>query len=401
MGQLFPFFCLAFLSSLANQFLQFAIPLMIYKSTNSIAWSGIAFFIEWIPRIFAFPLAGTAVDRYGPYKVYLVADFTRLIASGFAFLGILAFPQQTHLFLIALAVLTGFFFEYAFISIEKAVWKLALQPKMHQAQSVLSTIEHLTMLGGPALAGILITFLEPKMLLAITAVIFLLSLFIVARLNINSLHPNTNSESFSLLKDLQVALKTLISIRKLVLMVLLTSISNFMQGISLTITPAMTTEIFGMPDSYLGLVYSVSGILGIIAISSTFWLTNWFKINSIGITAFLISCAAFFCLGIAPSFWIYLTANGVIMAMDSVFTVYIRTERGGLIPLDQFGSTIGIIVLLNFVPLPFAGLLTAGGAGILNLHMMIVLVASVAFILSLPLLKPLLRDDIEVASKEI
>ena len=401
MGQLFPFFCLAFLSSLANQFLQFAVPLMIYKSTNSIAWSGIAFFIEWIPRIFAFPLAGTAVDRHGPYKVYLVADVTRLIASGFAFLGILAFPEQTHLFLIALAVVTGFFFEYAFMAIEKAVRKLALQPKMHQAQSIFSGIEHITTLGGPALAAILITFLEPKALLAITASVFLLSVVIVARLNSNKLHLNTKSKRFSLLKDLKVGLKTLISIRKLVLMVLLTNILNFMQGISLIITPAMTTKIFGMPDSYLGLVYGVSGIFGIIAVSFTFWLANWFEISSIGITAFVLSCAAFLCVGIAPSFLIYVTATTVLMAMESVFTVYIRTERARLIPVQQFGSTIGIIVLLNFVPLPFAGLLTAGGANIINLHMMIVLVGSISLILSLPLLKPLLRDDVEVISKEM
>ena len=52
-----------FLSALADQFLLFVVPLAIFKSTGDVKYSGLAFVIEWLPRILFFPLAGFFVDR--------------------------------------------------------------------------------------------------------------------------------------------------------------------------------------------------------------------------------------------------------------------------------------------------------------------------------------------------
>jgi Na+/melibiose symporter-like transporter len=389
--ELFPFFCLRFFGSLANQFLQFAVPLMIYKTTGSVAWSGIAFFVEWLPRIFSFPLAGAAVDRFGPCPVYLVADAIRLFASVFAYLGIMVFPNQTHLILIGLAVVTGFFFEQAFIAIEQVARKLAPQLKMHRAQSILAGIDHATELAGPALAGTIASSVEPKVLLVVTAGIFLVSAVIVRRVSNENLRPEGNRQGLFIAK-LYTGFKTLTRIRKLVLIVLLTTIMNVMLGLSLTIAPAVTTGIFDMPDGYLGIVYTLSGMTGLISVTATPWLADRFKISRVGIGAFLISCAAFLGIGLASSFWAYAAATSILMAMDGAFTVYIRTERARLIPAEQFGSTVGLIVLLNFVPLPFAGLLVASGVSVVGLQALIVSVAVLAFGFSLPLLRLLARE---------
>jgi hypothetical protein len=108
MAQLLPFFIGRFLGSLADQFLLFAVPLMIFKTTGSIAWSGVAFSLEWLPRILSFPIAGAVVDRFGSKPVYLSADIIRLTGCGFAFFGLVSIPKYDYAILIALAVINGF-----------------------------------------------------------------------------------------------------------------------------------------------------------------------------------------------------------------------------------------------------------------------------------------------------
>jgi MFS family permease len=393
-GKLLPFFTLRFFGELANQLLQFAVPLMIYKSTGSIAWSGIAFFVEWLPRLFSFPLAGAAVDRFGPRIVYIVADSSRLFSSLIAYLGLIIFPEQTHFFLIILAVVNGFFFEQTFISIEQIICKLTPRAEIHRAQSILTGIDQATTVAGPALAGLLVTIVKPSALLVMIALIFCTSLLFVIRMNGYHLRSQVSQDSHPFLKEIRDGFKTLISIPRLVLIVFLTNILNLMIGLSLIIAPAITTDIFGMPDEYLGIVYAISGAVGFIAIVVTPWLADHFKLSRVGICAFFLTCIAFLGIGIAPSYWVYVAATSILMAMDGVFTVYIRTERAQLIPADRFGSTIGIIVLLNFVSLPFAGLLMAISSKIINLQSLIVIVSLLGILLSIPSVKSLLRKQV-------
>jgi predicted MFS family arabinose efflux permease len=391
--KLLPFFTLRFFGELANQLLQFAVPLMIYKSTGSIAWSGTAFFVEWLPRLFSFPLAGAAVDRFGPRIVYIIADSSRLFFSLIAYLGLFFFPKQTHLFLISLAVVNGFFFEQTFISIEQIICKFTPRADIHRAQSILTGIDQATTVAGPALAGLLVTIVKPSALLIMIALIFCTSLLFVLRMNIYHLRSQLGQDIYPFLTELRDGFKTLISIRRLVLIVCLTNILNLMIGLSLIISPAITTRVFGMPDEYLGIVYAISGAVGFIAIVVTPWLTDHFKLSRVGICAFFLTCIAFLCIGIAPSYWIYVAATSILMAMDGVFTVYIRTERAQLIPADQLGSTIGIIVFFNFISLPLAGLLIVISSSIIDFQALVVAVAIFGLILSIPLLNPLLKCE--------
>ena len=49
-----------FLTVLADQILLFLVPLVIFQITGNVAWSGLAFFVETLPRYLTFPVAGIA-----------------------------------------------------------------------------------------------------------------------------------------------------------------------------------------------------------------------------------------------------------------------------------------------------------------------------------------------------
>ncbi|MGH8395586.1 MAG: MFS transporter, partial [Pseudomonas sp.] len=44
------FFISLFLSRLADQILLFIVPLIVFQTTNSVSWAGLAFFVESLPR---------------------------------------------------------------------------------------------------------------------------------------------------------------------------------------------------------------------------------------------------------------------------------------------------------------------------------------------------------------
>ena len=52
------FFLSLFLSRLADQIILFVVPLVVFKTTDSAAWAGLAFFAESLPRFLSFPVCG-------------------------------------------------------------------------------------------------------------------------------------------------------------------------------------------------------------------------------------------------------------------------------------------------------------------------------------------------------
>ncbi|MFD3424332.1 MFS transporter, partial [Streptomyces decoyicus] len=54
-----------------------ALPLLILTTTGSAALTGLAFVLEWLPRLLAFTIGGPLVDRYGADRVFRAATATR------------------------------------------------------------------------------------------------------------------------------------------------------------------------------------------------------------------------------------------------------------------------------------------------------------------------------------
>lgn len=51
--------------ALASATATYAIPLLVLVTTGSTALTGVAFLLEWSPRLAAFAFAGSLVDRWG------------------------------------------------------------------------------------------------------------------------------------------------------------------------------------------------------------------------------------------------------------------------------------------------------------------------------------------------
>lgn len=73
------FFISLFLSRLADQILLFIVPLVVFQTTNSASWAGLAFFVESLPRFLAFPLCGALCDKYSPIRILHISQVYRAL----------------------------------------------------------------------------------------------------------------------------------------------------------------------------------------------------------------------------------------------------------------------------------------------------------------------------------
>ncbi|OTJ42653.1 MFS transporter, partial [Pseudomonas aeruginosa] len=74
------FFISLFLSRLADQVLLFIVPLIVFQTTQSVSWAGLAFFVESLPRYLAFPVCGALCDRFSPVRILHISQVYRALA---------------------------------------------------------------------------------------------------------------------------------------------------------------------------------------------------------------------------------------------------------------------------------------------------------------------------------
>lgn len=346
------------LSGLGDQILQFAVPLLVYRSTGSVALSGLAFFIEWLPRLVSLPLAGVLADRVGGRRVYIMADGLRAAACVVTALIMTLWPGSGLAPILLMMALCAFCYAQAFIALETTLPQLVPQSEMAKAQSWLQLTNNGASVLGPALAAALLIWMPATQLLWGCALGFALSATGVLGLTQGaSLVPAAGRRA--LLPELREGLGALLAQPTLLRLVGLAMLVNLIVGLALATAAPMTLGLFGQSDQTLASVQLTMGIISIAAFLLMPWLLRRFSVYWIGQLAFLLILAGGLIMARAPSFGWYLLGCGLSYGLCGLFNVFIRTERLHWIAEQQRGRVISLMVLLNQLSLPLAGLIVA------------------------------------------
>jgi hypothetical protein len=351
-----------FCSALGDQFLLFAVPLIIYKNTQSVSLVGLAFFIEWVPRILSLPIAGSFSDRMGGRKVYLLADCIRMAVCFLGFLLLRMFPNGIFIIISVVMSICAFFYAQAFIAMEATVPKLVSKADLHKAQSILQGIEQTSRIIGPALAAFLALYINTPDFLLITAGIFGISSLGVFSLGSAVNVPLNKPTSKQMWRDILQGAQVLFDSPNLLILTILSILVNLIIGMALATGAALTTGTFHKPDSYFGILNTAAGLLGVTSFLLVPKLTKRFSVFNLGVAAYSATLCGGMLIGFAHNFYLFVLGYGLVCGSSGLFNVYIRTERVQWIPAQDLGKTVGLIVLLNQLSLPVAGMLIALGS---------------------------------------
>lgn len=156
-------------------------------------------------------------------------------------------------------------------------------------------------------------------------------------------------------KPFRTALNHLFYLPGLKRIVALTALVNLVFGVTLATSASMVTGLYEQSEEYYALLQSV----GAIATFAVLLITgaSRLKLTHIGIISYSGLVIGGIITGFTSNYWIYLLGYCVILGFDSMFNVYIRSARQKIIPPEDYGKTVGVIILFNNFTLPLSGLL--------------------------------------------
>ncbi|MER5613945.1 MFS transporter [Streptomyces sp. NPDC002215] len=342
--------------ALASATATYAIPLLVLVTTGSTALTGVAFLLEWSPRLAAFAFAGSLVDRWGAGRVFRVSNLVRTVMVVLAGAVLLALPSagtMTTCVVLAFGAVSGLLAEVSFVAVETLGAEVSrrMGGAAHRVQSVQTGIDQGAMLVGPLLGGLLL-LAGPAVLLAVVALLALAAAATTSGDAGNAVHRPVSS-------SLLTGWETLRRTPALAWLVGGLAVSNLTTGVLQAAAPITVIHNFHHSTASVGSVWSAAAVVALVAVWASRRAIDRFGIWPVGVVGAGFATAACLATALAPSFTAYTVAVAVVMAGEGVMTVVLRTLRSRLIPVRAFGSTLAVTIILVLLPLPLAGALVA------------------------------------------
>lgn len=363
------FFYSLFLSRLADQIILFLVPLVIFQLTGSVAWSGAAFFLETLPRFLSFPICGALCDRTSPLTLLRTSQLSRAVAC---FAGMTAYAIFGGIgWLIGISAVCGVLTTQGLMAREVMLPQVFHGQRFEKVVAYTQIADQLGTVLGPLVAAGLLKLCSWEYVVVSSAALFLAadgSVIAWQKFAQPVLtEPKPIPGSWTL--PLKTALRHIIKRPGLMEAVLLAAAVNLVIGVTLATSAAMVTGVHGETNTYYALLQMAGAVATVIVLFVTAHLPTALK--TLGLVAYAMIFIGGVITGMATHAHAYALGFILVVGFDKMFNVFIRTLRMRIIPRQDLGKTTGLIVMLNNLSQPLAGLLVSAFAGIHGAGMVI------------------------------
>jgi len=387
------FFFSRLATSLADQFLLFVVPIMVYQTTQSIAWSSLSFALETIPRVFYTPFAGVIADKYSPIKTLKsMMQIRLLLCIGAIGLSLLIGDASVLFVIIGLSALVGLASTQSFISSEVLLPLAFKNTPFPKIQSWTQSVDQAAIVIGPILAAVVLEFSNWKAVILIAGSLFFCGQVSFAlwskKMNHSIEHRNRNLDSQnSVFSELKSAFTVLLKHKSLVNIIAQTALVNLLFGSTMATAAAMVTGKFNLSASSYGFLQMMGALTSIGVLTLTALFAQKLRLGSIGRISFTLICFGGVLYSFGQSYWMFFLGFMIVLGFDGMFNVYIRTLRQKIIPPKDYGKMTGVIVFLNNITKPVSGLLIGTFGFILSAELIILSMVFFCAILGFVLFK--------------
>jgi MFS family permease len=173
----FGLLALATLASGIGTWLAFvALAVDVWDRTESATWVSALLIADFLPSIVIGIAASSLVDRMNRRRLMVISDLVRVAVFGALILA--DSPAQ----IVALAAVAGFATGFFRPAVYAGLPNLVRDEDLPAANSIIQTIENLTLAAGPIAGGLLVAATGPDPAYAINAVTFLVSAALIVRI---------------------------------------------------------------------------------------------------------------------------------------------------------------------------------------------------------------------------
>ncbi len=369
------FFVSLFLSRLADQILLFIVPLIVFQTTQSVSWAGLAFFVESLPRFLAFPVCGALCDKYPAVRVLHISQVYRALACVIAVLLYGVFDGVY--WIVLLSALCGV------LTTQGIMAREVLMPHVFQQYSYAKTLSYSQIADQ---SGLVLGPLAAALILEVWpwhwVVVGVAGLFVLADLAMRVWQRTctVNLEVFEQHRDiwlqpLRVAFGHIRNLAGLKRLIALTVGVNLIIGVTLATAAALVIGQFSAGKDAYALLQAAGALVTIVILFYLSRATLPLKLLG-GVSYGLIAVGALI-MAISANLWVYALGFLLVIGFDKMYSVYMRSVRQKVIPVQDFGKTVGVITLLNNLPQPLAGLVIAVLAAPLGTQTVILLLTGI------------------------
>jgi len=337
-----------------------AIPLLVLELSRNPLVSAISAASLTLGYLLVGLPSGALIDRFNPLRVLMTMDGARALL--FILLFVLAQSGLLTVWLIlAVGIVSGactVFFENALVVVVKDLFS---DSGLIRANSTIELANQLSLVLGPAAAGILAATIGIRSALIIDALTYLVSLLSLLRVWNHTPQrkvPASLPSLRALRRDIKEGFRYLLSVRLIVVMTAIQMVVNFSLAVEKLIF-FYARDTLRLSPTAVGVVVAAGGVGGILGALSATYLARRVEQIRLIIVAFVGCGIAIAAMSVAGSFGTLLLANLAYLWALIVASLVNRTQRQRIVPRELLGRVTSTVRLF-FLAVDPLGVLIAG-----------------------------------------
>ena len=338
----------------ADALLMFLVPVMVYGYTASLAWSGLAYALAWLPRLLLVPLVGASIDHWGVRRVCVVSDLAKC-ASCLAVIVMLSRTPSALAVTVAgglLGAVVAIGNAQSLIAYEKLI--ALVSTDVDRDVNVLCRVDQMAMVAGP-FVGFVGYAAGPIPLMVLAGVFYLLNAAWYGLSDVVAHHDicGSHAEGGQALENL----KRIVLTPLLMSTVLLALGNNAFDGLVEAGAVSLIDRAMQLPIQYFAFVDICAGLCGVIATLAYPALAAALSPLRLFVLAAAVTVVA---SGLMVVFQAHLVGFLALYAFNIGGKVFLgnfcRALRIRLVSVERLGSVSSLMVLMNQAILPVVGL---------------------------------------------
>jgi MFS family permease len=344
-----------------------ALVVFVFNTTHSPAWVAAASMTRFLTALVTSPFGGLVADRVERVRLMVTLDVLALtFQAALAVVAALNGPVVLAIVLAALTSVSTSSYDPAARATTPAV---VGEDHLAAANSAQSAVENLSIIVGPAIAGVLLLFSPPAAVFAINAATFGSSALLVSRMRTRN-RPSDISEGGAVgpLTQMAAGISAFVSSPKVILLAGFSILASFVYGTDTVLFVVVSKEQLGTGSTGYGYLLAALGVGGILMAGFMNRIAAAPRLGAIIVIGMAVYCLPTSLLTIVHAPWIAFLLEVIRGAGTILVDVLAITALQRLVNRDVVARVFGVFFALVLAAISLGALLMPILLGSIGLH---------------------------------
>ncbi len=333
-----------------------ALVVFVFDATHSAAWVAAASMTRFLTALVASPFGGLVADRMERIRLMVTLDTVCVVLqSGLAVVAALHGPVLLAIVLAALSSVCGSSYDPA---ARAATPTIVGEEHLAAANSAQSVVENLSVIVGPAIAGVLLLFSPTAVVFAINAATFGISALLVGSIRTRSRAVDiTRGGTVGPLKQMAAGVAAFVESPTVMLLAGFSILASFVYGTDTVLFVVISRDQLGTGSTGYGYLLAALGVGGILMAGFMNRIAAAKRLGAIIVLGMAVFCLPTALLSIVHAPWIAFLLEVVRGAGTIVVDVLAITALQRLVKPDVVARVFGVFFAFVLAAIALGALL--------------------------------------------